>query len=184
MIVIAADRRSTSVARLQTPYTADRARRRLPYASHTFVTLRLFVLPKSNSRATRLRLVCQYEDPSKLCSKTFADCCHDYQCCWIPRERYECEYCLKILPEWTEATQMMMDRKFSDLVQFAHVDCISEEEFCSRLDITDYPTIRTYMRGPPRRFELVYPYLLEDTVEYMKDYLLNSTDNSDDSDDT
>ncbi|XP_062541466.1 protein disulfide-isomerase A4-like isoform X2 [Armigeres subalbatus] len=95
-----------------------------------------------------------------------------------------CEYCLKILPEWTEATQMMMDRKFSDLVQFAHVDCISEEEFCSRLDITDYPTIRTYMRGPPRRFELVYPYLLEDTVEYMKDYLLNSTDNSDDSDDT
>ncbi|XP_019553429.3 uncharacterized protein LOC109422983 [Aedes albopictus] len=93
-----------------------------------------------------------------------------------------CEYCLKILPEWTEATQMMEGGRFVDLVRFAHVDCIAEEEFCFRLDIKEYPTIRTYTRGPPMRYELVYPYLLEDTVEYMKDYLFNSTENSEGSD--
>lgn len=88
-----------------------------------------------------------------------------------------CEYCLKILPEWADATKMMSGR-FADLVRFAQVDCIAEEALCFRLDIKDYPTVRVYKRGPPTRFELVQPYDLDDTIEYMQEYLFNSFENS------
>lgn len=89
-----------------------------------------------------------------------------------------CEYCLKILPEWADATKMMSGR-FADLVRFAQVDCIAEEALCSELDIRDCPTVRVYKRGPPVRFELVQPYDLQATVEYMQDYLFNSGEASD-----
>ncbi|XP_038104445.1 protein disulfide-isomerase 1 [Culex quinquefasciatus] len=92
-----------------------------------------------------------------------------------------CEYCLRWLPQWTDLAAMVRD-KFAGSVRVGHLDCIREEAFCSRLSVEEYPTLRVYSRGPPRSVEAVQPYELEDTVDYLQEYVFNPPGDDSDSD--
>ncbi|XP_058448384.1 uncharacterized protein LOC131428444 [Malaya genurostris] len=83
-----------------------------------------------------------------------------------------CEYCLQLLPQWTKLAGMITER-FRSSVQVGHVDCIAEEAFCTRVNVADYPTLRAYSRGPPMKFESIQVHELDDTIEYLEEYMLN-----------
>ncbi|XP_058811167.1 protein disulfide-isomerase A6-like [Topomyia yanbarensis] len=83
-----------------------------------------------------------------------------------------CEYCLQLFPQWSKLAALVSQR-FRGSVHVGHMDCIAEEVFCSRVNIADYPTVRAYSRGPPVRFESVQPHELDDTIEYLEEYVLN-----------
>ncbi|XP_055524341.1 thioredoxin domain-containing protein 5-like [Wyeomyia smithii] len=84
------------------------------------------------------------------------------------------EYCQQLLPHWIQLADLVSDR-LHRMVQVGHVDCIGEEAFCSRMNVGDYPTVRAYSRGPPVRYEVIPPYELGDTIEYLQEYVFTST---------
>ncbi|XP_055614668.1 thioredoxin domain-containing protein 5 homolog [Uranotaenia lowii] len=90
-----------------------------------------------------------------------------------------CEYCLKLLPIWEDLANMIEQQAIPQkLLHIGHMDCIAEEEFCAQLKVGECPEVRAYKRDAPEGYEIVYPSDLEDTVEYLQEYVLNPEEDS------
>ncbi|XP_053681587.1 protein disulfide-isomerase A6-like [Sabethes cyaneus] len=129
-----------------------------------------------NSRLNELDTIDEFDiipESSKLTPQNFSRQIRSAQFYLVLFYVPWCEYCQQLLPQWIQLADMVSDR-FLRMIRVGHVDCIAQEAFCNRVNVVDYPSVRAYSRGPPVRYQVIQPYELGDTIEYLQEFLLGA----------